>query len=136
MLEHKFVDFMPKEYEQNVLYVSMEYKTVTHLCCCGCGKKVVTPIAPHSWKITYNGQGITLYPSIGNWDFNCKSHYWIRDSQVQWANDWDEDKIQATKIQLNNAKLKYSSRMLKKQEDPNQSKVKNSIFHKILAFFK
>ncbi|MCW8837541.1 MAG: DUF6527 family protein [Thiovulaceae bacterium] len=125
---------MPKEYEQNVLYVSMEYKTVTHLCCCGCGKKVVTPIAPHSWKITYDGNGITLYPSIGNWDFNCRSHYWIRDSQVLWANDWDESKVQATKIQHNDAKLKYSDKILHKQEDKITSK--KGIFQKILSYFK
>ncbi|MGN6800789.1 MAG: DUF6527 family protein [Ginsengibacter sp.] len=24
----------------------------------------------------------TFYPSIGNWSFDCQSHYWIRENMI------------------------------------------------------
>ena len=54
-----------------ILYVSMEYATATHLCACGCGLTVVTPISPTDWQISYNGRTVSLYPSIGNRSFPC-----------------------------------------------------------------
>jgi hypothetical protein len=35
--------------------------------------------------LTYNGQNISLCPSIGNWGLPCRSHYWIRDGAVRWG---------------------------------------------------
>jgi hypothetical protein len=43
-IKHKFVEFIPKEREEGVLYVSIPYATAVHNCFCGCGLKVVTPI--------------------------------------------------------------------------------------------
>ena len=63
-LQHRFVKFIPDELEDGVIYVSMEYKTVTHRCCCGCGEKVVTPLSPAGWELTFNGQSVSLSPSI------------------------------------------------------------------------
>jgi len=74
----EFVHYMPKELNQGVLYISMEYSLVMHLCACGCGEKVATPLSPEDWKLYYDGEAITLSPSVGNWDFPCLSHYWIR----------------------------------------------------------
>lgn len=73
----EFVTFAPAALAPGVLYVSMEYATVLHACCCGCGNKVVTPLAPERWSLTYDGRHITIVPSIGNWSFPCQSHYWI-----------------------------------------------------------
>lgn len=42
-LEHRFVRSVPRELESGILYVSMEYGTAVHSCCCGCGEQVVTP---------------------------------------------------------------------------------------------
>ena len=39
----KFVEFIPKNVEDGVLYISDEYGTASHNCACGCGKRVVTP---------------------------------------------------------------------------------------------
>ncbi|WP_353963011.1 DUF6527 family protein [Streptomyces sp. NBC_00365] len=36
---------------------------------CGCGRKVVTPLAPQEWKLTLDGVSVSLHPSIGNWSF-------------------------------------------------------------------
>ena len=51
-LAFKIVTAIPENLSEGVLYVSMEYGTVVHKCCCGCGREVVTPITPTDWKIT------------------------------------------------------------------------------------
>ena len=93
-LKHEFVEFMPDELADDVIYVSVPYATVIHKCCCGCGNKVVTPLSPTDWTLLFNGETISLHPSIGNWNFKCKSHYWIQNNQVKWAKTWSEKKIE------------------------------------------
>ena len=85
VLVHQFVEFIPNELKEGTLYVCMGLATVVHKCCCGCGNEVVTPLSPSDWKLIFDGETITLHPSIGNWGFKCQSHYWIRDSRVRWA---------------------------------------------------
>jgi hypothetical protein len=80
-----FVEFIPDELEEGVLYVSVRYKTCSHKCCCGCGEEVVTPLSPAEWKLTRQGDMVSLWPSIGNWDYACRSHYVIEHNQVRWA---------------------------------------------------
>lgn len=76
---------IPKELQEHVLYVSFECNVTVHLCACGCGEKVVLPINPDCWSIQYNGEEVSLFPSIGNYQFPCRSHYWIRNNKVVWA---------------------------------------------------
>lgn len=78
----EFVDLVPDEREDGKIYISIPYSTAVHSCLCGCGMKVVTPIKPNKWTLTFNGVAISLTPSIGNWSFPCQSHYWIRDNRV------------------------------------------------------
>src|ERR1700684_3808705 len=92
-LKHAFVEFIPDELEQGTLYISIRFATASHLCCCGCGNKVVTPIRPTDWKLIFDGKTISLHPSIGNWSFPCRSHYWIRNNRITWAPKWSEDQI-------------------------------------------
>lgn len=80
----EFVDSAPRILEPGVVYVSMGYRTVLHLCCCGCGNEVVTPLAPDRWHLMFDGEAITLNHSIGNWSFPCQSHYWIKGNKVNW----------------------------------------------------
>ena len=93
-LSHEFVEFMPTELHDGVLYVSMPYATVIHKCCCGCGNKVVTPLSPTDWRLTYDGETVSLYPSVGNWSFACQSHYWIDHSAVVRADVWSREHIE------------------------------------------
>jgi len=65
-LTHEFVEFVPRELRQGVLYVSIPYATVIHMCCCGCGQQVVTPLAPSQWTLSFDGKSISLHPSVGN----------------------------------------------------------------------
>lgn len=89
----KRVRAMPARLEPGVLYVSEEFETAAHLCACGCGSKVRTPLAPTEWKFTDHPQGPSLYPSIGNWQRPCKSHYWIRRGEIEWSTKWTSQQI-------------------------------------------
>ena len=76
----------PAVLEPDKLYLCFECSVVIHLCACGCGEKVVLPITPDKWRITYyDGESVTLVPSIGNFRFPCRSHYFIRHNKVVWA---------------------------------------------------
>jgi len=94
-LVHKFVKSVPETLEDGVIYISMEYATAIHRCCCGCGNEVVTPFSPLDWELTFDGKTISLDPSIGNWGFKCQSHYWITRNTVEWALKWDRKRIDA-----------------------------------------
>ena len=72
-LQPKFVEFIPKDLEDGIIYISMEYATATHKCVCGCGLRVVTPFSPTDWTLIYDGKSVSLDPSIGNWSFPCGS---------------------------------------------------------------
>lgn len=83
-LQHRYVEFIPKELDEGVLYISNRFKTASHLCCCGCGHKVVTPLNPARWSLIDHGSTVSLAPSIGLGTLPCRSHYWIRRSRVDW----------------------------------------------------
>src|SRR4051812_41915563 len=84
VLTHEFVEYVPENLEERTLYVSVKFKTVLHKCCCGCGREVVTPLSPTGWKLTFDGETISLRPSIGSWNLPCQSHYWIEDNTARW----------------------------------------------------
>lgn len=92
-MEHRFVNYMPDYLDEKIIYISIRSNVVVHLCVCGCKNKVVTPIAPIQWSYSYNGESVSLSPSIGNWNFDCKSHYWIRENKIVWAESWEESRI-------------------------------------------
>jgi hypothetical protein len=83
-MTHIFVTEMPAkdQLKDQTIYISLEYNTVLHKCACGCGKEVCTPITPRDWKLIYDGQTITIHPSIGNWQYPCRSHYIIRNDMA------------------------------------------------------
>ena len=92
-LAHQFVETIPDDLDEGTIYVSIRYATVVHLCCCGCGNEVVTPLSPTDWRLTFNGQSVSLDPSVGNWSFPCQSHYWIRRDTAIWARRWSPSEI-------------------------------------------
>lgn len=93
-MTHRFVDKIPMEIEDGVIYVSIPFETVIHKCCCGCSNEVVTPLSPADWSLIFNGESISLEPSIGNWSFPCRSHYWIKENRVVWSTRWSKREIQ------------------------------------------
>lgn len=94
-IELKRVEFIPKVPEAGILYVSERFQVAVHSCPCGCGNKIVTPIGPSEWEFTEEGGKPSLYPSVGNWQIPCRSHYWITDGEIQWSYQWSEKMIKA-----------------------------------------
>ena len=118
-LRHEFVESIPSNRKEGVVYVSVRYATVVHNCCCGCGNKVVTPLSPTDWKLTFDGDTISLYPSIGNWNFECHSHYWIINDKVKWARKWSKEEIQSGKEKDASEKKGYFSRQSRTRPTPS-----------------
>lgn len=94
-IAHEFVEFIPAELADAVLYISIPYATAVHKCACGCGNKVVTPITPADWQLMFDGESVSLRPSIGNWQFPCRSHYWIKSDEISWSRTWTDEEIAA-----------------------------------------
>src|SRR5690349_2045765 len=107
---HEFVDSFPEQLAERTLYVSMRFASAAHNCACGCGNQVITPISPTDWQLTYNGEAITLYPSIGNWNFPCQSHYWIRGNMIEWAPRWTQQQISNGRAQDQRRKQQHFER--------------------------
>lgn len=78
---------VPEDLKFGVLYVCFDCNVVVHLCACGCGEKVVLPIDPDFWSVKYDGETVSLAPSVGNYQFHCRSHYWIKENRVIWVMD-------------------------------------------------
>jgi hypothetical protein len=91
-LRHEFIEFIPRQLEPGVLYVSLRYRTATHLCPSGCNQEVVTPLGRHDWTLSFDGT-VSLYPSVGNWGLTCRSHYWIQRDEIVWARTWSSAEI-------------------------------------------
>ena len=101
------VQHMPRELEPGVFYFSEEFEVAGHLCPCGCENKVITPIGPTEWSLVIRKERPTLYPSIGNWQIPCRSHYWIREGQVKWSYQWSEEQIAAGRKKEEKRRKKY-----------------------------
>jgi hypothetical protein len=96
-LKHEFVEYIPDVLQDGRLYISIRFATAVHKCCCGCGHEVVTPLSPRDWKLIFDGETVSLDPSIGNWSFPCQSHYWIRRNRIVSARRWTKNEIDAAR---------------------------------------
>lgn len=110
-LKHKFVEFIPDTLAEGVLYVALSHGTVVHRCCCGCGQEIVTPLTPTDWKLIFDGETVSLYPSIGSWSLPCRSHYWITRNRVEWAEDWPAWRVAAAEERDRKVKQGYFERL-------------------------
>lgn len=93
-VRYEFVECIPKDLEDRTIYISIPYGTASHRCCCGCGYRVVTPLSPTGWTLSFNGESVSLRPSIGNWSFPCRSHYFITRNTVEWARPLSDEEIE------------------------------------------
>jgi len=73
-----------EQMEQGKVYVVDRYQTTSHLCCCGCGERIVMSIDSLGWKYSEKDNRPTFSPSIGGFGLPCKSQYSIRDGEVIW----------------------------------------------------
>ena len=85
VLKTVFAEAIPRlpDMEKDTLYVSMRFATLSHLCPCGCGRLVDVTLDPATRSLTYDGEHLTLRPSIGV-KFPCRSHYSIVRNAIIW----------------------------------------------------
>jgi Family of unknown function (DUF6527) len=106
VVSYEFVEYIPEELSEGVVYVAIGFATVAHRCCCGCGKEVVTPLSPTDWLLIFDGETVSLHPSIGNWNYVCGSHYFIRKNRVLWAKPWSRKQIEQARDKDRLAKMR------------------------------
>ena len=106
-LQHRFVEHIPERLSPGILYISMEYATSAHSCCCGCGEEVVAPFTPTDWKMTFDGETVSLRPSIGSWNLKCNSHYVIDCGKVIEAGPWTKEQVAAERRRDRAAKTRF-----------------------------
>ena len=117
-LTHRFVTHIPERIEPGVLFVSMEFGMVAHSCCCGCGEEVTTPLTPTDWKLTYDGETISINPSVGNWNLACRSHYVIKNGKVIEAGPWSDEQVTAERKRDQAAKARHYAPTMHSIFDP------------------
>lgn len=93
--EHRFVQFVPDTPDEGIPYISIEFATAVHKCACGCGEEVVTPLSPTQWRLTFDGEAVSLFPSVGSWSLPCQSHYFIERNRVLPMRPWSSREIAA-----------------------------------------
>jgi hypothetical protein len=136
-ITHEFVEFIPKELEEGVLYVSIPYSTAVHKCACGCGNKITTPISPTRWRLTYDGETVSLWPSVGNWSYPCQSHYWIERNRIEWAPTWSRAKIEASRTRDREERQRYYERTtVTERPEPAEEGLAARLLKRVGSFFR
>jgi hypothetical protein len=136
-IKYEFVDFIPNELEEETVYISIPYATSRHLCLCGCGHQVILPIAPHEWQLSFDGETVSFYPSVGNWSFDCRSHYWIENDKVIWDRPMSRLQIQAVRDKDKQIKKKvYSAPVPLPSPAVKNGPSKATLLGKICAWFR
>ena len=91
----EFVEYIPANGDDLIsgnVYISMKYGMVVYRCPCGCEGLSEFMLDPIRYRMEYDGINVSFYPSIGISYLKCRSHYWIRDNQIQWCapmEDWE-----------------------------------------------
>jgi hypothetical protein len=97
-----FVEEIPDQLDPGVLYVSITFATSVHACCCGCAAEVVTPLHPVRWSLVFDGETVSLRPSVGSSSLPCRSHYFIDRNRVVWLDpltDLDVDRARTRDLE-------------------------------------
>lgn len=124
----EFVESAPRPLSEGVLYISDRFLTALHLCCCGCGREVVTPLNPAGWSYKREAGTVTLKPSIGNWSFPCRSHYLIIRNEVVWAKPMSAQQIAMVKAKDSRDRKAFIDRS-------NATKTSNNIESRVASGF-
>ncbi len=90
----KYVQHIPDDLDEGVLYISERFRICSHLCACGCKEEVITPLSQAEWRLFRDGGQVSLLPSIGNWNYACRSHYFIERNRITWLYGMTAQKIE------------------------------------------
>lgn len=117
-LSLRLVDEMPATLEPGILFVSKRFKVAGHLCACGCGNKVVVRLGDPGYTFTERSSRPTLRPSIGSWQLDCRSHYFITDGQIDWREGWSDWEVQAGREAENDRLEEHYRRQAERRRRP------------------
>lgn len=120
-LKPVYVQYIPPAdiIKEGELYISLEFQTAVHKCCCGCGMEVVTPFNPAQWRLLDKDGKVSIYPSIGNWSYPCKSHYFIENNSILWAEMYSAAAIKRVQTSDKRALDKYVASKNPAPQSPN-----------------
>ena len=97
-VQPRYVPQLPERLEEGILYICEEFDLTAHKCCCGCDEDVYNKLSPVKWQLLKRRDGsVSLTPSIGNWNYACRSHYWIEENRVIDAGSMSESAIKAVR---------------------------------------
>lgn len=87
LLNFEKVYYMPniKDMKENVIYISDEFKVSGHKCMCGCGSLTIMPLGNNEWNYEIKNNKLTMWPSVGNYQMPCKSHYIIQNGGANFV---------------------------------------------------
>lgn len=88
------IERFPGDLGHGILYWSREFKMCAHRCACGCDDVIQLPVDELNYRITEGRGGVTLRPSVGNWNI-CDAHYYITNGEVEWMPQWSQSEIAA-----------------------------------------
>jgi hypothetical protein len=57
--------------------------------------------------MTFDGETVSLWPSVGNWNLACRSHYVIERGRVIGAASWTDEQIAAERRKDKAAKARH-----------------------------
>ncbi len=88
-----FVEFIPTDLQEGIVYISRKYEVAVHLCACGCGIKTCMPINEEpiggyiGWHMTEDNGVVSFTPSIGNFSGESPyhAHYHITENKIVWS---------------------------------------------------
>lgn len=111
-LEPRFLAHFPEHLEEGVLCISEEFSLTAHKCCCGCGEDVILKLGPAKWRLTKESDGtVSLDPSVGNWNYACRSHYWIEHNEVLEAGPMSRGAIKRVQHRDRSERQQYLDQM-------------------------
>lgn len=116
----KFVERVPSKIEEGVIYISTSVNTAVHLCPCGCKTEIVTPIDPSEWNFTYDGETISLHPSVGVWGAKCKTHYWIKRNHIERSRTYTNREIKKVRTQESIENQEYYDQLKNKENQKEE----------------
>ena len=117
----EYVAQLPEQLEEGVLYICEEFDLTAHKCCCGCGEDVYNKLSPARWRLIKVPDGsVSLDPSVGNWKYACRSHYWIRKNRVVDAGPMSAWAIEAVQQRDLRDRDRYIARMNAQADAANE----------------
>jgi len=79
--------------------------------------------------MTFDGETISLWPSIGNWTLKCRSHYVIDRGEVIAAPPWTDEQVEAERHRDRAAKARFYGQPLKAEF--NSPKAMLGLWHRV-----